>query len=132
MTRTWAPREAMDDWAPVLVDAFETEARQLRTVAAILRRPRVDARGEGAPQNWVYALQRVLLTLEEARKRRRALQTALLGRGMAVWRDASPPVRASRDRLLAVGREVERELSRARRARDQVLCQPDQEPEPAR
>ena len=57
------------EWTAELVDAFDTEARQIETLVGVLRRQREGiAQDEiGSVKDSVSAIHRILLTLDEAR-----------------------------------------------------------------
>lgn len=103
-----------------LADALDTEARLLNTLVQVLLRQRdaIAAADVERIDECVHAAHRVLLTLSEAQRRRRALLGTLagtedvplrsLGHALGAW--ATAEVVAARDRLLdaaaVAGREV--------------------------
>lgn len=113
-----------------LVDAFETEARQLDTLIVALRRQREGVAQDdvGSIQDSVYAIHRVLLTLEEARKRRRTLLEVVSGQGSSgSGRGESARVKASKERLISIARGLETELTLSRRVLESALESTDAE-----
>ena len=123
---------SIPEWTAELVDAFDAEARQLETLIGVLRQQREGvARDDVGPiQDSVYAIHRVLLTLDEARKRRRTLLEVLsTGEGTSS-RDGSceaDRVRLSRERLITTARALETELSLSRQVLESALESTDEE-----
>ncbi len=104
-----------------LADAFEAECRLLAELAVVLRRQRegVAADDVTTVDESVFAANRVMRTLEEARRRRRTLLDLIAGAPDAALDDLeltlgghmTPSLADVRDRLrkqaLAVAREIE-------------------------
>lgn len=126
---------SIPEWTAELVDAFDAEARQLETLIDVLRRQREGVADDdvGPIQDSVYAIHRVLLTLDEARKRRRTLLEVLSSGDVpgdeGSGRTSNEPdrVRQSRERLIATAQELEAELSRSRRVLESALQSTDEE-----
>lgn len=118
------------EWTAELEDAFDAEARQIDTLIGILRSQRDGvARHEVGPiQDSVYAIHRVLLTLDEARKRRRTLLDVLDDHETDVANPATPDrVRHSKQRLITAAQTLETELSLSRRVLESALSSTDDE-----
>jgi len=114
-----------------LADAFESERRLLDDLMGVLLRQRdgLASNDVAALDDSVYAAQRVFLTIQQARRRRRTLCQLLFGREDVELRtledvlgDApSGELFAARDRLLEAARRLERELRVNRRVIDGAL-----------
>jgi hypothetical protein len=117
--------------ATALVDALRDEARMLDSLAAIMRAQR-DAVGTDdidAVDQSVFATHRVLVNLNEARRRRRQLNQ-LLGESddlsvpaLVDFFGGEPPmeVRAAADHLADAGRALQREVEINRRVLRQAI-----------
>ncbi len=117
--------------ATALVDALRDEARMLDSLAAIMRAQR-DAVGTDdidAVDQSVFATHRVLVNLNEARRRRRQLNS-LLGESddlsvpaLEEFFGGEPPaeVRAAADHLADAGRLLQREVEINRRVLRQAI-----------
>ena len=117
--------------ATALVDALRDEARMLDALAAIMRAQR-DAVGTDdidAVDQSVFATHRVLVNLNEARRRRRQLNN-LLGESddlsvpaLEEFFGGEPPadVRAAADHLADAGRGLQREVEINRRVLRQAI-----------
>lgn len=118
-----------------LTDALSTERRLLDELIAVLRRQR-EAVGDDDLQrvdDSVFATHRVLVTLSEARRRRRNLN-ALIGHredlGIHALDEALGPrmtdaLRAARDELQVAARALSREVSLNRRILREALAHGD-------
>ena len=118
------------EWTAELEDAFDAEARQIDTLIGVLRNQREGvARHEVGPiQDSVYAIHRVLLTLDEARKRRRTLLEVLDDHETDVANSATPDrIRQSKERLIAAARTLEAELSLSRQVLESALSSTNEE-----
>ncbi|MCG8468422.1 MAG: hypothetical protein MJB57_09485 [Gemmatimonadetes bacterium] len=128
MTQDGNATLTIPEWAGELEDAFDAEARQLDTLVEILRcqRQGVERHEVGPIQDSVYAIHRVLLTLDEARKRRRTLLEVI---DAGSTEDATAPDRLERSkkRLIAAARSLESELSLNRRVLEAALSATDEE-----
>ena len=111
-------------WPPLLsglADALQSERRLIDELIAIMKRQRESVAADDLQgvDDSVFAVQRVLLTLAEARKRRRALNVRLGQPEDVALRDllesmgpyASDDLRASRDALQLSARAVTRDVS---------------------
>lgn len=127
MNRVQEAQITIPEWTADLVDAFETEARQLETLVGVLQHQREGIeQDELRPvQDSVSAIHRILLTLDEARKRRRTLLE--MAQDRVAREGESAPLRVSRDRLLQAARGLENELSLNRRVLESALESTDQE-----
>jgi flagellar biosynthesis/type III secretory pathway chaperone len=117
--------------AAALVNALRDEAKLLESLAAIMRAQR-DAVGTDdidAVDQSVFATHRVLVNLNEARRRRRQLNH-LLGEGddlsvpaLEEFFGGEPPadVRAAADQLADAGRRLQREVEINRRVLRQAI-----------
>lgn len=117
-------------------DAFNTERRLVEELITVLRRQRA-AVGQDDLQSvddTVFATHRVLVTLSEARRRRRTLNT-LIGQpedlGIHALDEAlgarmTSGLRASRDELHTAARTLSREVAINRRILRQALAAGDQ------
>lgn len=104
-----------------LVDALQTELRLVEELTEIMLRQRAAVAAEDLPgvDDSVYAVQRVLFTLGEARKRRRSLNGCLgfaedipLRDLLEVMGDTAPPaLRLASERLHATARLLANEVS---------------------
>jgi hypothetical protein len=116
-----------------LTDALATERRLVEELIAVLRRQR-SAVGDDdlqAVDDSVFATHRVLVTLSEARRRRRTLNT-LIGQpedlGIHALDEAlglrmTPALRAARDELVSSARSLSREVALNRRIlREALAC----------
>jgi len=118
------------EWTAELEDAFDAEARQLDTLVEVLRSQREGVANHelGPIQDSVYAIHRVLLTLDEARKRRRTLLDVLDDHETDVANGAAPDrVRHSKERLIAAAQTLEMELSLSRQVLESALSSTDEE-----
>lgn len=118
-----------------LTDALKTERRLLDELIAVMRRQR-NAVGDDDLQSVddsVFATHRVLVTLSEARRRRRTLNT-LLGQsedlGIHSLDDALGPrmtaeLRVARDELHTAARSLSREVALNRRILREALAAGD-------
>lgn len=118
-----------------LTDALKTERRLLDELIAVMRRQR-SAVGDDDLQSVddsVFATHRVLVTLSEARRRRRTLNT-LLGQpedlGIHALDDAlgprmTPALREARDELHSAARSLSREVALNRRILREALAAGD-------
>ena len=116
-----------------LTDALTTERRLLDELIAVMRRQR-DAVGSDdlqAVDDSVFATHRVLVTLSEARRRRRNLNMLIGQRedlGIHALEDAlgtrmTPALRDARDELHVAARALSREVSINRRVlREALAC----------
>ncbi len=118
-----------------LVDAFGTERRLIEELIAIMRRQR-DAVSHDDLQgvdDSVYAIQRVLFTLGEARKRRRALNRRLGNAEDLPLRDleaiigplVTPDLIRSRETLQQAARTLAQEVALNRRVLREALTTGD-------
>lgn len=111
--------------ADALVAAFEAECRLLGDLAGVLRRQREGVATDDVTivDESVFAANRVVRTLEEARRRRRTLLGMLAGAQdttlddleMALGRLMTKDLASVRDRLRAQARSVAREIEINRR-----------------
>ncbi len=120
---------------PVLVkgltDALQSERRLIDELIAIMRQQReaVAADNLQGVDDSVFAVQRVLLTLGEARKRRRAINTRLGQQEDVALRDllaamgpyATDDLQASREALQGSARTLAREVSTNRQVLREAL-----------
>lgn len=114
-----------------LADALGTEARLLRELCQVLRDQRdgIAAEDMDSINDSIHAVHRVLLTLGEARLRRRTLVQALTGRDDvplealedALGDVATGAVQEARDDVRAVAAELVRDLSLNRRILDRAI-----------
>ena len=118
-----------------LTDALITERRLLDELIAIMRRQRA-AVGEDDLQSVddsVFATHRVLVTLNEARRRRRTLNTLIGQRedigihalDMALGARMTPALREARDELHSAARALSHEVSLNRRILREALAHGD-------
>lgn len=108
-----------------LEEALKTERRLLDDLVGVLERQRSGVAGDDITvvDDSVFAAQRVLRTLAEARRRRRTLLNILVGREdvalgdleVALGSAMTQPLRAARDDLQAAAQRVAGELERNRR-----------------
>jgi hypothetical protein len=119
-----------------LTDALTTEKRLIEELITVMRRQR-DAVGDDDLQkvdDSVFATHRVLVTLNEARRRRRALNTLIGQRediGIHLLDDAlgarmTPALREARDELHSAARTLSREVSINRRILREALAVGDE------
>ena len=116
-----------------LTDALATERRLLDELIAVMRRQR-DAVGDDDLQkvdDSVFATHRVLVTLNEARRRRRSLNTLIGQRedigihqlDEALGPRMTPALREARDQLHSAARALSREVALNRRIlREALAC----------
>lgn len=120
-----------------LADALASECRLLEDLTLVLRQQRDGVAGNDleAIDASVYAAQRVLLTLQQARKRRRTLLGLLAGRedvGLGELEEVVGPadltaqVRAARDALQRAARSLARELDVNRRVLNGAIAVGDE------
>jgi hypothetical protein len=118
-----------------LVDALDTERRLIEELIQIMRGQR-DAVGRDDLQtvdDSVYAVQRVLFTLGEARKRRRSLNrrigrpedTPVRDLDAALGAHATPALRRSREALQSSARTLSQEVTVNRRVLREALAAGD-------
>jgi Mg2+ and Co2+ transporter CorA len=110
--------------AGALADALQGERRLLEDLIRVLRQQRSGVAGDdlGAVDDSVFAAQRVLRTLAEARRRRRTLLTLISGRedvaldalDVALGEDMTDDIRLARADLKETARTLSRELERNR------------------
>lgn len=108
-----------------LVDALRDERRLLNDLMKVLERQRAAVADDdlGGLDDSVFAAQRVLRTLSEARRRRRTLLTLVVGDETmaldaldeALGRNMTESLRTARGELQATARELAEELDRNRR-----------------
>lgn len=113
------------DRTPELVAALRVERKLIDDLIGVLRRQRAAVAEDdiGAIDDSVFAAQRILLTLAQARQRRRSLLHVMTGReevGLAEFEGvlgpaATPTVLATRDELRASAETLGRELQTNRR-----------------
>jgi hypothetical protein len=116
-----------------LTDALTTERRLIEELITVMRRQR-DAVGDDDLQkvdDSVFATHRVLVTLNEARRRRRTLNTLMGQRediGIHLLDEAlgarmTPALRTARDELHSAARTLSREVALNRRIlREALAC----------
>ena len=119
-----------------LADALGTERRLLTELSRVLRRQRegISTDDLAVLDESVYSAQRVLLTLQQARRRRRTLMSLLCGDEdtplieleLALGPDVTPYLCLARDELMAAARELARELDVNRRVIDGAISVGDQ------
>ncbi|MGH7552807.1 MAG: flagellar export chaperone FlgN [Longimicrobiales bacterium] len=107
-----------------LIEALERETRLLLELAVVLKRQREGfaAQDAQAVDDSIFAVHRVMRTLEEARRRRRAVLRIVVGDENVPVREleralgsrVSPALAGARDRLQDVVRLVERDIIRNR------------------
>jgi hypothetical protein len=107
-----------------LIEALERETRLLLELAVVLRRQRDGffAQDAQAVDDSIFAVHRVMRTLEEARRRRRAVLRIVAGHEDVPVREleralgsrVTPALAGARDRLQDVVRLVERDIARNR------------------
>ncbi|HLU24502.1 MAG TPA: flagellar export chaperone FlgN [Longimicrobiales bacterium] len=117
--------------ADALADALRTEARLLGELSQVLRDQRegIAAEDMESVNDSIHAVHRLLLTLGEARLRRRTLVQVLTGREdvplselvEALGDAATDAVTAARDEVRAVAAELVRDLSLNRRILDRAI-----------
>ena len=125
---------APSQWPPLvngLADALQSERRLIDELIAIMRQQReaVSVDNLQGVDDSVFAVQRVLLTLGEARKRRRALNARLGQPEDIALRDlleamgpyATDDLRASREALQGSARTLAREVSTNRQVLREAL-----------
>lgn len=146
MSRSGTPSHAAVD---ALVDNLLAETRLIDELTALMRRQRAAVAGDDlqAVDDSVYGTQRVLLTLSEARRRRRSLNR-LIGNseelGLRALEEAlgsmmTDTVRHARDGLHAAALTLSREVDMNRRVLRDALAAGDEQvralygaPEPLR
>jgi hypothetical protein len=118
-----------------LIDALSSERRLVDDLIALMRRQRVAVAADDLPslEETVYAVQRVLCTLGEARKRRRALNVRLcqfeglrltdLEEALGSW--FTPRVREMREALQDAARTLSGEVALNRRVLREALATND-------
>jgi FlgN protein len=116
-----------------LADAFAAERRQVETLRdTILRQRDGVARDDvTAVDDSVFAMQRTLVTLQVARRQRRAIcrrifgseDTPLRDLDSALGADMTDALRTERDALLAAARRLARDIEINRRVLQQALHQ---------
>jgi hypothetical protein len=128
---TTPPRAALD----ALVDNMNSEARLLEELTALMRRQRAAVAADDLQgvDDSVYGTQRVLLTLGEARRRRRSLNRLIgdseelglksLERVLGVH--MSDAVRTARDTLQAAALTLSKEVEMNRRVLREALAAGD-------
>lgn len=119
-----------------LTDALDTERRLLDQMAQVLRRQRegISTDDLAVLDESVYSAQRVLLTLQQARRRRRTLMTLLGGAEdtpldeleAALGPGVTPSLSIARDRLLEAAERLARELEVNRRVIDGAISVGDE------
>lgn len=112
-------------------DALATERRLLDELIAVLRRQREAVSDDDlqSVDDSVYATHRVLVTLSEARRRRRSLNVLIGQRedlathalDVALGARMTPALRVARDELHAAARALSREVKLNRRVLRAVL-----------
>lgn len=135
-TRRPVPAQRTDTPVESLADALATERRLLEELIVVMRRQReaIDADDLQAIEDSVFATHRVLVTLNEARRRRRTLN-ALMGHGQKVGIHSLDEVlgtrmtvelRIARDELHDVARTLSREVATNRSMlREALACDKD-------
>ena len=118
-----------------MLDALDSERRLIEELTAIMRRQReaVSADDLQAVDDSVYAVQRVLFTLGEARKRRRSLNQRIGGNEELALRDLQrafgarfgPEMREARERLQQAARTLSDEVAINRRMLREALAAGD-------
>ena len=108
-----------------LLDALETERRLLDELSRVLRRQREGVSRDDLAMldESMYSAQRVLLTLQQARRRRRTLLGILGGREdcslgeleFVLGPSTTPAVRTARDELVSTAQRLQKELDVNRR-----------------
>lgn len=119
-----------------LTDALHTERRLLDQMARVLRRQRegISTDDLAVLDESVYSAQRVLLTLQQARRRRRTLMTLLGGAEdtplgeleAALGPSVSPSLSTARDQLVEAAERLGRELEVNRRVIDGAISVGDE------
>jgi len=119
-----------------LVDAFDTERRLLDELSRVLlsQRDGLSESDLGVLDESVYSAQRIFLTLQQARLRRRTLLELTVGQGElhlseledALGSLATEHLIASRDDLLAAAHRLARELRVNRRVIEGAMIMGDQ------
>ena len=118
-----------------MLDALDSERRLIEELTVIMRRQREAVAGDDlqAVDDSVYAVQRVLFTLGEARKRRRSLNHRVGGNEELALRDLErafgprfgPDLRDARERLQLAARTLSDEVAINRRVLREALAAGD-------
>ena len=126
------PSAKIDD----LADAFETERWLLDELAGVLARQRdgLAANDLAVLDESVYSAQRVFLTLQQARRRRRTLLELVAGQSDVriaelegvLGYDMTPQLGEARDELLEAAQRLQRALDVNRRVIDGAMAVGDQ------
>ncbi len=122
------PSNKIDD----LTDAFETERWLLDELGVVLKRQRdgLAANDMAVLDESVYSAQRVFLTLQQARRRRRTLLEMVAGQSdmqlaeleRVLGREMTPRLGEARDELLEAAQRLQGELDVNRRVIDGAMA----------